>query len=72
MQEIHMCKWLASIPLALPIAGILAAASVQAVILSVVGMLAAASAQADQTRAPQSHYGVSSTPSGAGQERPLL
>ena len=44
-----MCKWLASIPLALPIAGILAAASLQAVILSVVGMLAAASAQADQT-----------------------
>ena len=66
-----MCKWLASIPLALPIAGVLAAASVQAVILSVVGMLAAASAQADQ-RAPQSNYGVSSTPSGAGRERPLL
>ena len=67
-----MCKWLASIPLALPIAGILAAAGVQAVVLSVVGMLAAASAQADQQRAPQSHYGVSSTPSGAGRERPLL
>lgn len=66
-----MCKWLASIPLALPIAGILAAAGVQAVVLSVVGMLAA-SAQADQQRAPQSHYGVSSTPSGAGRERPLL
>jgi hypothetical protein len=67
-----MCKWLASIPLALPIAGILAAAGVQAVILSVVGMLVAASAQADQHRAPESRYGVSSTPSGAGQERPLL
>jgi hypothetical protein len=51
-----MCKWLASIPLA----------------LSVVGMLVAASAQADQHRAPESRYGVSSTPSGAGQERPLL
>jgi len=67
-----MCKWLTNIPLALPIAGVLAAAGVQAVILSVVGMLVAASAQADQTRAPQPHYGLSSTPSGAGTERPLL
>jgi hypothetical protein len=71
MQEIPMCKWLASIPLALPIMGILAAAGAQVVILSVVGMLAAASAQAEG-RATHPHYGVSSTPSGAGTERPLL
>jgi hypothetical protein len=67
-----MRKWLATAPMALSLAGILAAASAQAVALSVVGILAAASAQADQQRQPQSHFSVSSTPSGGGRERPLL